>query len=527
MRALHPFFRLSLLTSALVPALLAVASGCSSSSSKNGSDATNGGASPGGGNGAATVVGTSAVSGTRLRVKSITGAGAREVVAFHDMERDEDCTFQRAESGRTRCYPATVQGNQSGLFSDAACKVPAYNAVPPTCADTAKYAVTITYTGNCSTADNSELRKLADPKTPTYTLGPSGCSPSSTLPPNPGRPVTVPLGDVVPWTSFVEATEMTIPGPIVSEKILVTPDGAKQHLSFRDDKLDAECTFALMADGVTRCVPNAMEAPVYYGDSNCTKPFAVNDYSNNGGPCTAPGSSARSTNLWLEPSDSQCGGIKNVFRLGTYDSTASGTSVFQWQMEYPSGGGGGGLPGTTPQATCSSAGQLGINNNNYRLITDTLNTSLPTTARVGSGTDRLVPAFIWPPGSEMLVAGWHDTMNDVDCTFTLASDGKMRCLPVASTGAILFTDGTCTSPGRVAVLSDPSCIGVHRYAREVSTACPPTTTIYSLGGDAHDLTNVSVLTSSGQCGKVAQAGAALDATLVDPSQFVEGVAAVE
>jgi hypothetical protein len=518
-RALNPFFRLSLLTTVLVPGLLAVASGCSSSSSKNGSDATNGAASPGGTNGAASVVGTAAVSGTRLRVKSITGAGAREVVAFHDMERNEDCTFQRAENGKTRCLPPTVQANQSGLFSDAACKVPAFTAVPPTCADTVKYAVTITYGGNCSTGDVSELRKLGDPATPTYTLGPSGCSPSSTLPPSPGRPVTVPVGDVVPWTSFVEATESVVPGPIVSEKVLLADDGAKQHLGYRDDKLGADCTFALMADGVTRCVPAAQETPVYYGDSLCSKAYAVNDYQNNG-PCSPSGSVAETVNLRLEPSQSQCGGIQNVFRLGGNDSASSGTSIFQWQTQYQG-------PGSGEQTTCSSAGQLGTYNSNYRLITATINTQLPTTARVGSGSDRLVPAFVWPPGAEMLVAGWHDTMNDVDCTFTLASDGKMRCLPVASTGAILFTDGTCTSPGRVAVLNDPSCIGVRRYAREVSTACPPTTTIYSLGGDAHDLTNVSVLTSSGQCGKVSQAGAALDATVVDPSQFVEGVAAVE
>lgn len=521
MRALNPFFRISVLTTVLVPGLLALASGCSSSSSKSGTDAANAAGTPGGT--ASGVVATAAVSGSRLHVKSITGGGAREVVAFHDMERNEDCTFQPAEGGKTRCYPTTVQANQSGFFTDAACKIPAYSAVAPTCADTVKYGVTITYSGNCSTGELTELRKLADPNAPTYALGPSGCGPSSTLPPNPGRPTTVPLGDVVPWTSFVEATETVVPGAIVSEKVLVATDGAKQHLTYYDDKLGADCTFALMADGVTRCVPAATEAPIYYGDSSCTKPYAVNDYSNNAGPCSPSSSRSATANLWLEPSESQCGGIRNVFRIGTYDGTASGASIFQWQMQYQSGS-----PQLGEQTTCSSAGQLGINNSdNYRLITDTINTSLPLTPRVGSGSDRLVPAFVWPPGTEMLVAGWHDTMNDVDCTFALASDGKTRCLPVASTGTILFTDGACTSPGRVAVLSDPSCIGVRRYAREVSTTCPPTTRIYSLGADAHDFMNVSVQTSSGQCGTVSQAGAAFDATLVDPSQFVEGTPAVE
>ena len=517
-RALNPSFRPSLLTTARVSlaslaslasfaalaTLAAAASGCSSSSSKSGTDVATGGTNNGT---AASVVATSAVSGSRLRVKSITGGGAREVVAFHDMERNEDCTFQRAESGRTRCYPTTVQANQSGLFTDAACKVPAYVAAAPACTDTVTYGVTISYTGNCSTGELSELRKLAAPTTPTYTLGPSGCAPARTAPPSPGGVTTVPLGDVVPWTSFVEGTEMVVPGPIVSEKIIVTADGAKQHLAFRDDKLGIECTFALMADGMTRCVPAAMEAPVLYSDASCSKAFAVNDYSNSGA-CSPSGAAAITANLWLEPSESQCGGIRNVFRLGTYDGTATGTSIYQWQFQSQ----GGSFP---PQTTCSTAGQLGNYSSSFRLITDTLNASLPMTGRVGSGSDRLVPAFVWPPGSGTLVPGWHDTMNDVDCTFTLASDGKTRCLPVASTGAILFTDGTCTSPGRVAVLSDPSCIGVRRYAREVSTTCPPTTAIYSLGADAHDFMNVSVLTSTGQCGKVSQAGAAFDATVIE------------
>lgn len=463
----------------------------------------------------------SAVSGSRLHAKSITGGGAREIVGFHDMDRNEDCTFQHAEGGRFRCLPPTATANQTGVFSDPACQVPIFSAPAPTCGDAVTYGITLAYDNSCSAAEPKELRKLLTPGAPQYLPGPSGCSLLPATPAVPGRPVTVPLGDVVPWTAFVEAVETVVPGSPVSEKVLVATDGARQHVGYRDEKLGADCSFQLMSDGVTRCVPAARQGQVYYGDAACTRPLAVNDYSNGG--CATTSSEAVISNLWLEPSPDVCGGLRNVYRLGTYDGSAAGASIYQMTNQDPSGtsGTGAGAP------ACMSSGTLGNGFTNYRTVGDVLNASLPSTARVSSGSERLVSALVWPPAAETLVPGWHDTMSDVDCTFTLAADGKLRCLPTASSATILFTDDACKSASVVAVLSDASCIGLRRYARVVSTTCPPTTRVYALGADAHDFSNVSVATSSGQCGKVSQAMAAFDATEIDPSQFVEGVSAVE
>ena len=461
----------------------------------------------------------SAVSGSRLHAKSITGGGAREVVGFHDMERNEDCTFQKAEGGRFRCLPANATANQSGLFSDPGCQVPSFSAPVPTCGADVKYGITIGYNGGCSAGYPTELRKFLDPATPRYTQGPSGCSVATVTPPRPGQPATAALGEVVPWTAFVEAVETVVPGSPVSEKVLVATDGARQHVGYRDEKLGVDCSFQLMSDGVTRCVPAARQGQVYYGDAACTRPLAVNDYSNGG--CSTTTSEAAIANLWLEPSVDVCGGLRNVYRLGTYDGSASGASVYQMTNEASSG------PGGIGAASCQSSGTLGNGFSNYRTVGDVLNTSLPSTPRVSSGSERLVPALVWPPAADTLVPGWHDTMSDVDCTFTLAADGKMRCLPMASTATILFTDDACKSPSVVAVLSDPSCIGLRRYARVVSSTCPPTTRVYALGSDVRNLTNASVATTSGQCGKVTQAMGAFDATEMDVSQFVEGVATVE
>jgi hypothetical protein len=306
----------------------------------------------------------------------------------------------------------------------------------------------------------------------------------------------------------------------LSERVLVATDGARQHLGYRDDKLGADCSFKLMSDGVTRCVPAARQGQVYYGDGACTRPLAVNDYSNSGGGCS-PSSDAVSSNLWLEPSPNVCGGVQNVYRVGTYSDSLAGANIFQLTNQEPN------MPSGSVTPSCSSTGTIS-SGSNFRTVGNNLNGSLASTPRVSNGAARLVPAFVWPPAGDGLVPGWHDTMGDVDCSFALAADGKMRCLPVASSATILFTDDACKSPTLVAVLSDPSCIGaVRRFARVVSTTCPSTTRVFSIGADVRNLASASVATSSGQCGKVSQVTSGFDATEVDVSQFMEGIAGVE
>ncbi|MDB5219081.1 MAG: hypothetical protein JWO86_7008 [Myxococcaceae bacterium] len=502
------------LTLSLLVSALAVASGCSSSSGAPASGAA-GSATPGVTGGLSS---TSAVSGTRLRAKALSGGGAREVLAFHDTERNEDCTFQRAEDGRTRCLPASLAALQSGLFSDPACKVPTTLATVPTCGADAKYVIVPSTSSGCGSTGGTpqEIRKLLDAGTPSYSSGPSGCAP---IPTAPGSTVTRAAGEVVPWSAFVEATQTIVAGTPVSEKVLVATDGTRQHLAYRDDKLNVECSFRMMSDGVTRCVPAAPagQGEVMYSDLACTKPFAVRDYSNLYG-CSSTGTAS---NVWLEPSVLQCEGLTNVYTLRPYDGGSDDASVYA----IPFGGQGTGAG--SDSATCRSNGTISSNDQSLRAISTNITASLPSSPRVSTGSDRLLPALVWPPASDTFVSGWHDSMNDVDCSFTLAADGKMRCLPVAAAATIIFTDDACKSPSVVAVLSQPSCIGLRHYARVVSATCPPTTRIYALGADTRSLSNVSVMTTSGQCGKVSQADFALDATEVDPAQFVEGVASVE
>jgi hypothetical protein len=272
-----------------------------------------------------------------------------------------------------------------------------------------------------------------------------------------------------PRRPAVEATETTVPGSPVSEKVLVAADGSRQHLAYHDDKLNVDCSFRLMADGFTRCVPSASQGPVMYADATCTKPLVVNDFTSGyPGGCGTPGHTA--ANVWLEPSPKLCGGLSNVYSLRQYEGTSNGASLFSIPNEGEVQN-----VGQPDPATCRSSGTLSSNGSYVRAIAQNLTQSLPTTARVSAGGDRLRPAFVLPPTLETLVPGWHDTMNDVDCAFMLATDGKMRCLPIASQAAILFTDDACKSPSRVAVLTEPSCIGAHH---------PPPASLRSVPGRA-------------------------------------------
>jgi hypothetical protein len=487
--------------------LLAVMAGCSSSNSDGAAAADQG--SP------AAI--TAIASGTRLRAKLLTAGGVRELAGFHDVARNEDCTFQPAEAGRVRCLPPTLTAFQGGVFSDPACQVPAASAAAATCAADVKYAITFAYDGVCGTAAASELRTVLDAAGPRYANTGAGCVLQPA--PQPGQLASVGLGAVVPWTDFVEGVETVVPGSPVAERVLVAADGARAHLGFRDEKLGADCSFQLMSDGFLRCVPQASTGRVYYADAACSNAVLVDDDRNRSGCLPKTGRA----DTWLEPTNDQCSGLRAVYSLRENAGSAASDETFSWQNEYSSGQ-------VSPTTKCASNGTPG--GGGYepvrRAIAANLTSSLPTVTRVGSGSGRLVPTFVWPAGAtSTLVPGWHDTERDVDCTFALASDGKTRCLPVAAKGSVFFTDDACKSTSIVAVPTETSCIGAARFVRTVSTTCPPTTSVYALASEPRDLPSASIVNGPDRCAKVGGVIKAREATLVDPGQFVEAIATVE
>ena len=490
-------------TSVLVFSALAIASGCSSKADE---------AAAADQGGAAAV--TAIASGTRLRAKLITAGGARELAGFYDSMRNEDCTFRPAERGRFRCLPATLTASQGGLFSDAACQVPVASAAP-SCGADVKYAITFASSDGCGTSAPSELRTVLDAAGPRYaSTGNGGCAVQPA--PAPGQLASVALGAVVPWTDFVEGVETIAAGDRVAERVIVATDGARAHLGFRDPILGADCTFQMMSDGFLRCVPQASIGPVFYADSACSNAILVSDYRNQGG-CAAPNGLA---DTWLEPTNDACTGLRAVYSLR--DGAAASDETFSWQNEFSGQG--------PPTMKCGSNGTPGGGGYypSRRAIAANITSSLPSVPRVGGGSGRLVPTFVWPAGpTSTLVPGWHDTERDVDCTFALASDGKTRCLPVAAKGSLFFTDDACKATSIVAVPSETSCLGTARFVLTVSTTCPPTTTVYALGTQPRDLPSASIVNGPDRCARVGGVIQAREANVVDPGQFVEGVASVE
>jgi hypothetical protein len=83
-----------------------------------------------------------ATSGSRLKAMYRVGDdGSREFAGWRDSARNEDCFFQTATDGTTRCMP-TTGATVAGYFADAGCTAPV--AYLPTstggCASPPKYA---------------------------------------------------------------------------------------------------------------------------------------------------------------------------------------------------------------------------------------------------------------------------------------------------------------------------------------------------------------------------------------------------
>lgn len=62
-------------------------------------------------------------SGSRIKMRvGTTPDGAKQWIGWHDMQRNEDCGFQIASDGMTRCLPS-AGANISNIYSDAQCTV--------------------------------------------------------------------------------------------------------------------------------------------------------------------------------------------------------------------------------------------------------------------------------------------------------------------------------------------------------------------------------------------------------------------
>ena len=494
---------------ATILATLAAASACSSKTTSEAAAARAGANTP--------ANGPTVTSGTRLRARFVVAGEAREHVGFYDTVRKEECTFQSVPqdgADRYRCLPAAIPYQTTVGFSDPACQNPL--AVPPACDAGAKYARETPYLnggyGTCTFSGGS-IRPILDAAPPRYVGAPNACA----LQPSGANTATgIAVGSPMAWTDFVDAEATLIALDGLSEKILAASDGARQHLGYRLTELDADCTFQTMADGVTRCVPAGTNGQAFYKDASCTEGSWLNDYSSMSGS-SCPGAGDKGFWLARDPETAACSGIRAVHALSSFTGDASDAYVRSQSGTGPA----------TCEAVQSSGGYAGQGSTRRKIDAD-VTSSLPVRPRIEAGSGRLVGALVTQDGTAALAHGWHDVERDTDCSFALATDGKMRCLPTGAKATVFTLDAACKSAAKVAVGDGTPCRSTHAtFGRAPSKTCPAATRVYALGSVLHDLPYASFESPPGHCVGVAGVTNSFDATEADPTSFVEGVPVTE
>ncbi len=439
-----------------------------------------------------------AVSGSRLRAQHVvTADGTRSFVGWYDKERKEPCTFSVAADNTMRCMPPALPQTYSGLFADAACQNPLQAGSATSCGASAVISQTASVPSSkpgCYAVSQTlfAATKIA-PGSTVYRPGAQGCQ-ATTVDATTSYYL---LGAAIPATAFVEATEVTDAGTGLVARHLESPDGSRQHMGWHLSELDADCAFEIMADGLPHCVPDSASGSEFYSDSTClvSEGAAINVYD---GPC-----GTQRPRVWLRRGEKGgvCDRTISAFALGK--ARTLGSAAYRRQGD-----------------SCSSVGNPAYTSIlGYTLDTEV---TLPVALRVGTGTTRLVPALVFASGDRRLVPGWHDTQRDEDCSFAVAADGKVRCLPVAAHATVLFTQSGCKGE-RVAGLDEASC-GTDKPTTglELSGTCPVTTKVYGLGA-MHDLASASQTSTGGHCVGISGAKNVYAATEIAASSFVEGV----
>lgn len=91
-----------------------------------------------------------------------------------------------------------------------------------------------------------------------------------------------------------------------------------------------------------------------------------------------------------------------------------------------------------------------------------------TTGDPTSGTRLRARVYAGDDGSQQF-AGWHDSSRNEDCSFGMAADGTIRCLPANASyvAATTYSDGGCSQP---VVYQLPGCASP-QYAIESASSC--------------------------------------------------------
>jgi hypothetical protein len=350
-------------------------------------------------------------SGTRLHARAVlTDQGQQGWIGWRDTERDEDCAFQAAADGATRCLPS--QATQSVYFVDDSCtsRVAAVaEADADDGASKVSYALVREDNQCLALMHVYPLRGAIETPTNLFVQDHRGRCVAAALPAMQFRA----LGEEVPPSVFVAARQ-GIEGKQSRVKAvgLVADDGSISVTGFVDTELNTRC-FWQGTHGTT-CVPLATEVSTF-ADEVCSQPLLRADRN----WCTPD------VTLAVAREADGCG--MTYYQPG---EAYRGSTVYEVdQASFES---------REISAEEASTLQLGVRVGPEDLATGSLD-RLHGNTRLSAQHWTTADGGVW-------FSGWYDNALESVCAFAQTGEDEWQCLPSDTGDSVLYADAACTQP---------------------------------------------------------------------------------
>jgi hypothetical protein len=396
--------------------------------------------------------------GTRIKARYIeTDDGARIFDTLYDSKLAVACSVGYAEDGALRCLPNALAN--VGTLYGAGCTAKVAVVGKDIC-DVPPYARE--YLTSASPCDNKlAMHNLGAKTTAVFTKDSGGGCNAAPL--DPGEDYYE-LGAKLAASEMVGYTMENVPAsPAIGVRMFVGEDGSRDRIGQLFDIARANgCFPGTIGDDTPRCVPSAADQATSFGDSSCSTRIAVAEQ------CHVPQQLADTTTAiaGVAPASCQLLNRWRVFPVGAARATNN-----TWSMSGASGCLG---PTPAPTGTFDVGAELAAT-----AFPELAFETLPGGTRIGQKgyTSAGVPVEDR--------TSYTDATLGASCTFRVAADGKLRCVPT-SIFVAEYTDAGCTAglaedldgcePAKYAYRNETQTCGVlvHVHAIGAKIDPPPT-----------------------------------------------------
>jgi hypothetical protein len=426
-----------------------------------------------------------------------TSDGLTSYRGMFDTKLGVPCYPSKFLDGSDRCEPSLTSNHGDLSYSDAACSRP---AVPkqvvsfPSC-DVPKFVFVSDAKASedpCEPPRHSLFRILGEVTAATaYTKTGDACTATTGAAQDLVELEPMAATEVVKLTPAVDSFASGL-----GIDVFVGDDGSRFPTSSLSDRKrgDAQCFPQRAADGQLRCLPYSAIAEAGFLDQGCTIPAF-------GAMQCAPSSADASLIVRSIPEKAAgCEPLRHaVHQRG---AKRAGRATYS------------GTTGACVGPQDWSDGDL------FDLGPEVESASFPALEELELGGTRIVQFTRGVSRSAMIGQGTtlFDRTTDVECEFTIAADGKLRCL---AGRRLHYSDPEC----RTMIIAEfGACEKVPKYGTTAEETCPPKTHVFAAGAKLPDKTK-TFFKHSGGCSE--QSGLATAAYAVGPEvapeTFAEGV----